>query len=262
MTREGIPVHALPVAEDRAVRPGKIPPGEVDLWYFAESHQPALEEPYVLNDLCVHAQEQARRFVCPEDRRRFIAGRLLLQNVLARYCECEPSSLEYSTGSFGKPALSSPPSAVAAGLQFNLSRSSEVVAVAVGHMPLGLDIEKQRPVAHEQAFLARQFSSQEQEYVRHSLSPRAALFEIWCRKEAYLKALGLGIFHPLRKCPVSPGCTLPVFESPRGQPHLDWQLRSLNLPLPGYAAALCTPAPTPCPHLIPLSCDDLLNGIR
>ena len=69
-------------------------------------------------------------------------------------------------------------------------------------------------------------------------------------------------FHPLRKCPVSPGCTLPVFESPRGQPHLDWQLRSLNLPLPGYAAALCTPAPTPCPHLIPLSCDDLLNGIR
>ena len=260
MTREGSPVHASSVPEDRVEWPRELSPRGVDVWYCTGSHHPALEESSVLNRLTVEQRSQADRLAGTKNRRSFLAARLLLQGVLAGYCECEPSSLEYSTGAFGKPFLSSPCPAVNAGLQFNLSRSAEVVAVAVGYMPLGLDIEKQRPLTRERAFLARQFSPAEQEYVRCSPDPQSSLFEIWCRKEAYLKALGLGIFHPLKKCPVAPGCTLPGLEPLIGQPRLDWDIRSLALPLPDYAAALCSPAPVPSPRVIPLTCAELLEA--
>ncbi len=130
-------------------------------------------------------------FVFEKDRRRFIAGRGRLREIMGLETGQAPEKLrlEYDTG--GKPYLSNGPA-------FNLSHSGGWAALVISPGPsIGVDIEAHRPVEKS---VADHFFSPNEQTALHNLSDDAwlaAFFRCWTRKEAYLKACGTGLWSPL-----------------------------------------------------------------
>jgi len=140
---------------------------------------------------------RAGRFVFPEHRCRFVRAHAALRQILHRYTGASPGDLRFGVGEHGKPFLEHP---AADSLSFNLSHSGDLAVVAVGEMrEVGVDIECIRHVPDWDEIARRSFHPAESEWVRsYSEDRRAeAFFEVWTKKEAYIKACGHGLSHPL-----------------------------------------------------------------
>jgi 4'-phosphopantetheinyl transferase len=185
-------------------------------------------------------REQANRFVTSELRRRHILSHGHLRIILGRYLGVTPEEVVFVQLIRGKPALDpvhgSP-------VTFNLSHSGDKCLVAVAtERDIGIDVERVRPLA-EWREIAQRFFSQRETARLSELPPElteAAFFATWTRKEAYIKALGLGM-----------ALDLGAFEvevDPRQESRLIWALDASegpsawcmrNVPVaPGYHAAL------------------------
>jgi 4'-phosphopantetheinyl transferase len=139
-------------------------------------------------------QQRARRFHNALHRRRFVAGRVLLRSLLAECLKTEPSQVRLRYGQHGKPEL------VDSSLRFNVSHSENTAVYAIGeNVRLGIDVEILRPVPDAEALAKRYFSLAEQR--DFALCPAEkksmAFLTLWTRKEAYIKAIGEGLSHPL-----------------------------------------------------------------
>ena len=189
--------------------------------------------------------ERAARFRFDLHRNRFIAGRGLLRAVLGRYLKTNPARLEFDYSATGKPALSGGAAGVRIG--FNLAHSEDlaVLAVMLGQ-DVGIDVEWVRPIPDAEQLVARFFSSREN--AAFQALPEAqrevAFFNLWTRKEAWLKATGEGIAGSLKRVEVSflagePARLIKIEDSQEEAAR--WRLIELN-PALGFAAALACPA--------------------
>lgn len=127
-----------------------------------------------------------------------------------------------------------------------MSHSHEVGIYAFARRPVGVDIERLRPLPDALDIAGRFFSSQEVEALRRTDGPRltGAFFTCWTRKEAYLKARGEGIGHLLRSFSVSVDPERPAFvacDDETHDPHR-WTLANLEV-ANGYVAALAGERP-------------------
>lgn len=182
--------------------------------------------------------ERAARFHFDRHRGRFVASRVALRDLLARHLRCEPADLDFEAGPQGKPALPGDP------VHFNLSRSEDLCLVALSDdAPLGVDVEYRREDPYLLKVARRFFSDPEVEGL-HGLAADEqlpAFFRVWSRKEAYIKALGLGLSLPLDSFDVSlePGDGARLVAT-RHEPEAlgRWSLQALDVH-PDYAAALC-----------------------
>jgi 4'-phosphopantetheinyl transferase len=162
--------------------------GDIDVWTIDIDQQtPDAWHGVVSADEFVRAD----RFIRQADRNRFLQARYSLRTLLARYAGQAASTLVFDCNAHGKPALAG---ADAPG--FNLSHSGNLAVVAIGRQPaIGIDIERIKSPTHVHQ-LARQVFSDE-EYADFAAMPDDALtlpFLIcWTRKEAWLKALGIGL---------------------------------------------------------------------
>ncbi len=148
---------------------------------------------------------QAGRFRFERHRRRFVARRFGLRSVLGGYLGIAPEDVQYRPGVWGKLDLQNRQNT---SLSFNSSHSENraLVAIAAGGR-VGVDIERMREMADYEAIAQRFFSAREQDAVR-SLDPEQRVlgfFQCWTRKEAFVKALGLGLHFPLDSFDVSVG---------------------------------------------------------
>jgi 4'-phosphopantetheinyl transferase len=184
---------------------------------------------------------RAKRYRFERDRRRFIAARGLLREVLSRYVGVEPGQLCFCYGPQGKPQLVEERGADA--LRFNVSHAHELALLAVTRgREIGVDLEYVRPDLADIGIVERFFSPRETAALR--LLPAAeqseAFFNCWTRKEAYVKARGGGLSVPLDQFDVSLGPDEPAaLLRTRGdaQEASRWSLRRLE-PGPGYVGAL------------------------
>lgn len=148
------------------------------------------------------ADETARalRFVSERDRQRFIVGRARLRQILARYMGVAPGAVTFAYGENGKPHLSHAGPAP----HFNLSHSADLAAAAVcWECELGVDVEHIRPI--EPGVAERFFSASENAELA-ALQPADWLrgfFRCWTRKEAVVKALGVGLMQDITALSVS-----------------------------------------------------------
>ena len=55
--------------------------------------------------LSAEERQRAARFHFDADRDRYIVAHASLRDILARYLQCEPSELKFSTNEYGKPSL-------------------------------------------------------------------------------------------------------------------------------------------------------------
>jgi 4'-phosphopantetheinyl transferase len=187
---------------------------------------------------------RADRFHFVKDRNRFVVGRGLLRELLGKYLRQEPAGLQFSYGPFGKPALSGPnPSS---GLSFNLAHSAGLAMYAISNQRnLGIDVEFIKPESAGEEIARRYFSASEVSALL-SLQPEErieAFFHCWTRKEAYLKATGMGLQTPLDSFSVGliPGQPAQFL----GGVERRWNLASFE-PADGCVAALVYDGP-PCP---------------
>ena len=122
-------------------------------------------------------------------------------------------------------------------LTFNLSHSNGLALVATSRGgAVGCDVERRNPELACARAAERLFARAEYDALIALPSGQwvAGFFNCWTRKEAYVKALGLGLSYPLDAFTVSVAPGEPArFISNEG----GWTLRSFE-PAPGYQAAL------------------------
>jgi 4'-phosphopantetheinyl transferase len=169
-----------------------------------------------------------------------------LRWLLSRYVGPAPRALGLAENPAGKPVLIEP----GGGLQFNVSHTDDlwVCAVAAGQ-PVGVDVERIRPLSarHVTPFLA----PEERAAWTASFDPASgaegvtALLALWTRKEAYIKARGLGLHLPLDAFAVSVDLDRPPrlqYDRRDPQAPTRWCLTDLNA-FPGVRGALAIAKP-------------------
>ena len=183
---------------------------------------------------------RAARFHFERDRTHYTVARGVLRDLLSRYLKAQPHQLRFDYSPYGKPALAAPGHAA---LNFNVSHSHGMALFAITRgREIGVDIEYIR-ADFECAEIAERFFSSQENAVLRTLPAgvqHEAFFNCWTRKEAYIKAIGEGLSHPLDEFDVSlaPGEPAALLTS-RGDPREveRWSLKEL-FPAPGYVAAL------------------------
>ncbi|MDB5829060.1 MAG: hypothetical protein JWQ73_3280 [Variovorax sp.] len=162
---------------------------------------------------CLSDDESARaaRFVFERDRRRYVAAHIALRQTLSVETGVPAAALAFDVGAFGKPSL-----AVPSALRFNLSHSAGAGLIAINDANdadcaagIGVDVEVLRPLSYSAALAAEYFTDAEQQGLAATAPPDRdlAFLTCWTRKEACVKALGLGLSVDTRsfEVGVSPG---------------------------------------------------------
>ncbi len=143
---------------------------------------------------CLSASEVicADAFHEERDRHRFTASHGILRMILARYLDTDAGAIRFSCGAFGKPSLADNTT----GIQFNLSHSGDLAVIAVARgSEVGVDVEQIREDLPLEEMAENYFEPEEIWEIRTLRGPEKAwkFFEIWTKKEALLKAGGIGI---------------------------------------------------------------------
>ena len=135
-------------------------------------------------------RERAARIVAGAARRSFAATRSLLRVLLGRYLHREPEALEFRIGPTGKPRLRD------SEIKFSVSHSGALSLLAFSRsLELGVDAEVHRPAFRFQPIADQYYAVEEAEALRGAPAEEARrrFFDLWCRKEAVIKARELGI---------------------------------------------------------------------
>jgi 4'-phosphopantetheinyl transferase len=190
---------------------------------------------------------RAERFVRARDRRRFILCRGALRSILGVLTGLSPERVAFRFGPGGKPAIAWPEdSSSPANLSFNVTHSDDLALIAVARdLELGVDLERMRPISQASRIVESYFSTVEhEEFLRLDEPERQVAFiRAWTRKEAVLKAKGVGLAGlasehetlfgtrplPDRFTPALPRANVP-----------EWSLWEAA-PRDGYVAALAVP---------------------
>ena len=184
---------------------------------------------------------RADRFHFDRDRNHFIVARSSLRTILGAYLKKNPPELSFSYSNYGKPSLFGEPASNE--LRFNLSHANELALIAVTrNRAIGVDIEFIRPEFASEEIAERFFSRAEVSALRALPADKQneAFFNCWTRKEAYIKARGMGLSLALDQFDVSlipgePAALLNIREE--GQEISNWSLYDLY-PGNDYIAAL------------------------
>jgi 4'-phosphopantetheinyl transferase len=184
-------------------------------------------------------KQQAQRFKFNKDRNCLICSHAILRILLSKYLACVPKSITYEYNQYGKPMLSNNNNK----LHFNLSHSHQKAIIAITKdNPIGIDIEYMQ-TKQSLAEIAKRFFAA-QEYHEYKQLPNKqkihGFYNAWTRKEAFVKAIGEGITHPLKNFVVNltPGTNAKILSIKNHETApQDWQLHSFTV-AEKYCAAL------------------------
>ncbi len=143
-------------------------------------------------------RERAGKFRYAEHRQHYIVARASLRRLLAERLRIAPRAVEFVETEYGKPRLA--PVHGSADVEFNLSHSGILALYAfTSSRAVGVDIELIREVPDADDLAERFFSPTEIASLRALPLDRRSLafLACWTRKEAFIKALGLGFSCPL-----------------------------------------------------------------
>lgn len=164
---------------------------DIHLWQFAIPlrHVQLRRAAESLPDVGERTRARAHTFA--DDRLRRLHCRGMLRILLGRYLARSPQCLRFVDNEFGKPAL-----AESDGLHFNLSHARDLAVIGLTRGgPIGVDVERIRPLVNRDALVGDYFSESERDWLNgRPLQRRDRDFlRLWTGKEAVLKALGTGL---------------------------------------------------------------------
>jgi 4'-phosphopantetheinyl transferase len=180
--------------------------GHIHIWTISQRPQTSSDYAPLLSK---DELNRAAGMRSPQLFDRFIADHGALRLLLSAYLDTDPRNLPIIANNYGKPALDIPHCR----LRFNMSHSGELTLIALClDSEIGVDVEAMRPIAEWEEIAASHFSHQENESLRDE-EPKArinAFFRCWTRKEALIKAIGMGLSIPLDSFTVSTSLTKPA----------------------------------------------------
>lgn len=180
---------------------------------------------------------RASRFVFDLHRNRYLAGRLALRELLGRYLDRAPSDVRFAYSPYGKPELPGER------LRFNIAHSDDLAVIGLTEQDrLGVDVERIRELEDIDGLARTVFSTRELDVflALPGASKTQAFFNCWTRKEAFVKAVGDGLSHPLDVFDVSlrPGEEARLLEvSGSTARAAAWSLFDVS-PMDGWAGAV------------------------
>lgn len=132
-----------------------------------------------------------------DDKKRTVAGEMLVKKELARLIEIVPEKISIYNDKNGKPYAEN------CGLEFNISHSENIAVCAIDKNKIGIDVEKIRPINLK---VAKRICNTDELNYLFGFSPTdndfkyteeieilSRFFEIWTGKEAYGKCMGTGL---------------------------------------------------------------------
>lgn len=172
-------------------------------------------------------------------RQHYRRARAALRHLLAQRTGVDAAAIELVTGRYGKPELAG------GACQFNLSHSGQraLIGLTSGD-PIGVDLEMAAGGSPDLADLIEMVCHPDERahMARLPEEGRAALFyRLWTRKEAYCKALGVGLALPFNGLRVGIG-EGEVAQVQDVQGETPWFVHPVPA-IGGYAASLCVRQP-------------------
>jgi 4'-phosphopantetheinyl transferase len=193
-------------------------------------------------------RQRRRKYLRAADRDRFTVGVALTRLVLGAQLGIPPAKvpLDRTCARCGKPH-GRPRLATGAALDFSISHSGELIALAVARneagarRAVGVDVEQMSAAVADEAPVDIVLSPAELiTFRRLSIAAQPfAFFRYWVRKEALLKATGDGLAIPMTHLTVSGPDQPPWLAEWQGRPDLPESVAIHDLEArPGYASAL------------------------
>lgn len=187
--------------------------------------------------LSAEERERAQRFYSAELADRWRVSHVALRGIVAEATGREPAALRFDRDANGKPTLPD-----LRDLSFNLSHAGARALVAISDgTEIGVDVEELRPVPEMSGVAASHFAPEEQATLWAAAESErlVTFYRIWTRKEAYVKATGVGIGPALARFAVTAGEDDAALLYAADTPDLSqWWIAALPLALP-YVGALC-----------------------
>ena len=125
------------------------------------------------------------------DKKAKLFSEVLARSEIAKALNVPNTAIEFIIDEYGKPHIRGCET-----LHFNISHTKYAVVLALSSAPVGIDIEM--IVEADRRTAKKNYSDDELNYVNFGCQGAdRRFFEIWTRKEAYLKYIGTGIRGPL-----------------------------------------------------------------
>lgn len=138
-----------------------------------------------LSLLSAERRRQVADLAMEQDRKRTVAGELLVRRALGGKMGMAPEDVPLQRDEDGKPYVEGAP------VQFSVSHSGLYVVCAVDEHSVGVDVEVVRGA--EEKFMRRVCSEREMAYVRpYDDGGYERFWEVWTAKEALFKLTGKG----------------------------------------------------------------------
>ena len=179
----------------------KLSGGEVHIWRV-DLDMPDDRWQALTSLLSDNEHAKAQRFHFAKHRRRHTVSHAALRILLGQYLARPPRDIDFRHNAHGKPRLAGEGQRI----KFNLSHTEDIMLAAfVLDSEVGIDIEAVTRHVDYMGVGQRWFSALES-HTLQSLPEQErvdAFFRAWCRKEAYIKARGEGMSHPLQRFSVA-----------------------------------------------------------
>lgn len=162
--------------------------GEAHIWKlrwreletFWEWHKSLLEK---------EEYQKAEHYRFYEDKIRYLAGKIALKMLLKEYSGVD--KIVFIKGKYGKLYWEAPPGHRE--ITFNLSHSGEwVLAIFACQQAVGIDVQKMGVIPEYIEIAEKFFATEEAAEIREAGNSER-FYQYWAAKEAYLKALGIGL---------------------------------------------------------------------
>lgn len=166
----------------------KLHTGEAHIWKlrwrelerFWEQHNSLLDK-----EEC----QKAGHYRFYEDKMRYFAGKIAVKMLLEKYAGVDKIVLQ--KGKYGKLYWQAPPGQRE--ITFNLSHSGEwVLVIFACQQVVGIDVQEMGEIPEYIEIAENFFTEEETAEIQESGSPER-FYQYWAAKEAYLKALGIGL---------------------------------------------------------------------
>ena len=180
--------------------------------------------------------ERGSRYHRRDDRLRSLYTRSLLRILVGRYTNQNPLAIRLTKSSRNKPELSNN-----LGWYINATHSGNWILLAIGKYSVGIDVEEIKPGFTFTDVIPFSFSTQERQYIEADEKAIARFYELWTRKEAFVKAIGSGIDETFFQVPALTG--FHKWETTKFASAGEWTIDSFYV-AEGYPAAIaynCSP---------------------
>jgi len=166
---------------------------EVHVWYLLTDKEHVAEWLDAV-EAVLSAEELSkyRAIRHPKSRQSYLTAHAMLRSVLSKYVDRPALEWQFTRGEHGKPSLSQVGDLP--DIRFNLTHTEGLCACVVSLSgDCGIDVERHDAVHRFEAVSQRMFADEESRFLLDHDFDAAMFYRLWTLREAYVKALGLGL---------------------------------------------------------------------